>query len=432
MSFSRNQIIILGVLGLIALFFILVFIGVIPGLKDDPSGQGQEITLSFWGIDKSSAISPVIEAYSASNPGVRIIYKQISADTYEKTLVDALATGQGPDILMFNNNWLLKHYNKVSPAPATQISADKVSQLFPTVVSQNFVSAESVYALPLYIDTLALLYNKDVLDASGIAVLPKTWDEFREIIPAIRKYNQFGQIARPAAAIGGSGKSMDNAGDLINLIIAQFAGGANKVVNQDGSVRFGQEALGALNFYVDFANPASVYHTWNDNLGNSLNSFADGTTAMIFDYASSFSKIKARNPYIDFSVSAMPQISADIQPVNYADYWGLAVSKQSKNSAWAWHFIVSAATNSSIAETYSLDADSQPSFSPALLSLIEKYKNDAKIGIFARQALTARSWRQPDGTETKKIFSNMIESVLNGRATAQNALNEAENAINSI
>lgn len=418
----------IGVLGLVVVFFVLVFIGVIPGLKSDNPSAGQEISLSFWGVDKPSAIQPVIDSYVGLNSNVKITYRQIDSSSYEKTLIDALATGQGPDVFMFNNNWLLKHGNKAMPAPASQISADVVASLFPAIVSQNFVSGGSVYALPLYADTLALLYNKNILDAAGIAVLPKTWDEFRSVIPSVRKFNQFNQISRPAAAIGGSAKSVDNAGDLINLIIAQFSGGADKVAEKDSGVRFGKEALDALNFYVDFANPASSFNTWNDSLKYSLDSFAEGTTAMIFNYASSFPKIKSKNPYLDFGISAMPQISLDAQPVNYADYWGLAVSKQSKNGAWAWHFIVSSATNVSIAETYSKNN----SLPPALLSLIEKYKNDPKIGVFARQILTARSWSQPDGTEVKNILSNMVESVLGGKASSQNALNEAQDAINNL
>jgi len=428
MSFTRNQIIIIGILGLVIVFFILVFVGVIPGLKDKNSSNKQEVSLVFWGVDKPNLIQPIIDKYSSLNSNVKVTYRQIDSDSYEKTLIDALATGQGPDVLMFNNNWLLKHYNKIIPSPDSQFSADLASQLFPTVVSQNLVSGGQVYALPLYIDTLALLYNRNVLDTAGIAVLPKTWDEFQLIVPILKKTNQLNQIVKPAAAIGGSAKSVDNAADLLNEIMAQFAGGPQNLITGDGSVRFSDEELDAVNFYVGFANPTNPYNTWNDSLAYSLDSFADGSTAMIFNYASVFSKIKSKNPYLDFGVSQMPQLTSEGQPVNYADYWALAVSKQSKNSAWAWHFIVSITSNPEIAELYTENT----SLPPALLSLIEKYKNDSKLGVFARQALTARSWLQPDNAEVKKIFSNMIESILNGKATAQNAMKEAENAINKL
>ena len=428
MSFSRNQIIVSGISGLVILFFILVFIGVIPGLKGSNQNTNQEISLVFWGVDSSGFIQPLIDAYTGTNPNVKITYRKIDSVSYEKTLIDALATGQGPDVLMFNNNWLAKHYNKIAPAPATQISVESVARLFPTVVRQNFVSNNQVYALPLYIDTLALLYNKSVLDAAAVAGLPKTWDEFQALVPNLRKFNQFNQITRPAAAIGGSDKSIDKASDLLNELIMQFAGGPQNIISQDGAVYFKDDGLNALNFYLGFANPASSYNTWNDSLPYSLDSFADGSTAMIFNYASGFPKIKSRNPYLDFSVSQMPQLAPDGQPVNYADYWGLAVSKQSRNAVWAWHFISSITTNPQTAELYVQNA----SLPPALLTLIEKYKNDAKFGVFARQALTARSWLQPDNTEVKKIFSDIIESVSNGKATAKDALDEAENAINSI
>lgn len=428
MSFSRNQIIVIGISGLVILFFILVFIGVIPGLRGSNPNNIQEVSLVFWGVDNSSFIQPLIDEYQKTNASIKITYRKIDSGSYEKSLIDALATGQGPDILMFNNNWLLKHYNKIIPVSVAQFPVENVARLFPTVVRQNFVLNNQVYALPLYIDTLALLYNKNILDAAAVAVLPKTWDEFQMLVPGLRKFNQFNQIMRPAAAIGGSEKSIDSASDLLNGLIAQFSGGPQNIVSQEGTVNFDDEALNALNFYLGFANPASSYNTWNDSLPYSLDSFADGSTAMIFNYASGFLKIKSRNPYLDFGVSQMPQPTLDGQPVNYADYWGLAVSKQSKNSAWAWHFISSIATNSQVAELYVQNA----SLPPALLTLIEKYKNDANLGVFARQALTARSWPQPDRDEVKNIFSDMIQSVLNGKSSSKDALNEAQNAINNL
>jgi len=198
-------------------------------------------------------------------------------------------------------------------------------------------------------------------------------------------------------------------------------------MDQYGKISFGSEGLSALNFYVQFANPSSPYYTWNDNLGNSLDSFSQGQTAIIFDYASRISLIKEKNPYLNIGVSPMPQFNQD-DPKNWADYWGLAVSNQSQKSSLGWNFILFATTNSQISEIF-LQTAKKP---PALRSLIEKYKNDPEMGVFARQALTARSWPQPDSASVKKIFSDMIESVLSGRLSSQNALEQAENEINSL
>jgi len=435
-NLTRNQIIIIGIAGLIVLFFVLLLLGVIPGLKKQGGGgfglsTGSQNELNFWGVseaDDSNAIQLIIEEYSLIDKNTRINYRRFDdTDVYEKTLLNALATGQAPDIFMFHNSWLPKHYDKVTPVPETFLPLSQFRQLFPTVVEQDFVLNGKVYALPLYIDTLALLYNKDIFDAKYIALMPKTWQEFQNLIPQLRQINILNQIIKPAAALGGSEKNINSASNLLSLLMLQFG---SQMIDQYGKINFGSQGLSALNFYLQFANPSSPYYTWNNNLRYSLDSFSEGSTAIIFNYASSLPLIKAKNPYLNIGVSLMLQPFDSVQgtPINYANYWGLSVSNQSRNSNLAWNFIFSATTNPQISEIY-LQAVKKP---PGLRSLIEKYKNDPELGVFTRQALTARSWRQPDSAVVKQTFSSMIELILSGRLGPEQALRQAENEINEL
>lgn len=434
MKLSRNQIIILGGIGLVVLFFVLVFLGVIPGLKPSGSsgwgfgGSGTDQTkLSFWGTaeaDSSNSIQRIIEEYSKTNSGVQINYRHFdNAEVYEKTLLNALATGQGPDIFMFHSGWLAKHYNKAAPAPEP-LNLSYIQQAFPDVVQRDFSIENSVYALPLYIDTLAFIYNKDIFNAKSIALAPKTWTEFEGQISQLRELNILNQITKPAAAMGGSGKSINTASDLLSLLMLQAE---SKMVDNQGRANFGQSGLSAFNFYLQFANPSSGYYTWNDNIGNSVDLFSQGDLAVIFDYQSSIPLIKEKNPYLNLGIGDMPQSNLE-QPVNYSDYWGLAVSRQSKNQILAWNFIASATADPKISGIY-LEANGKP---PALRSLIDKYKNDSNLGVFAKQALTAKSWSKPDSENVKQIFSNMIEYVLSGKLSSDRALEQAKNQINAL
>lgn len=442
MNLSKNQIIVIGGIGLIVLFFILLFLGIIPGLKKSDTGGnfktiggGNETIVNFWGIadsdDDVKAVRAVIEEYQKINKGVRIDFTPFdNAKNYEKNLLNALATGKAPDIIAFHNTWLAKHYDKIIPIPETVFSLSALQQLFPQVVEQDFVLRQaqdksSIAALPLYIDTLALLYNKDAFDAKSISLPPTTWQTFQNLVPYLREVNLLNQITKPASAIGGSEKNIDNASDLLNLLMMQFG---SKMIDDYGKSSFGREGLPALNFYLQFTNPNSPYYTWNENLRYSLDSFSDGSTAMIFNYASRVPLIKAKNPYFNVGIAPMPQPAGISQPLNYADYWGLSVSNQSRQSDLAWNFILFAAANPQTAEIY-LQAAKKP---PALRSLIQKYINDPELGVFSRQALTARSWRQPDGNAIKQIFSNMIESILSGKTTPQQGLEQAESEINEL
>ncbi len=430
---SRNQLIIVSIGGLVILFLILVFLGVIPGLR--PATKTKlKATLEFWGVyDQISAYRSVIDQFQSLYSGIRINYRQFDPGTYENELINALAAGKGPDIFMIHNTWLPKHYDKISPLPQEKLNlATYTDQLFPEVVKQDFTANELIYAFPLSVDTLALIYNKDILNQSGIALVPTTWTEFQNIIPAVRILDKTGKISRAAAAIGGSDKSVNRATDLLNLLMLQT--GAKMIDSDFTRATFSQTITGgvspglnALNFYTHFTNPVNSDYTWNESLHYSLDAFAEGSAAMIFNYAYQLSYIKTKNPFLNFGIAPMPQADSS-NPTNYANYWGYTVSNKSSYSDLAWDFILLLTTNQANAENY-LGQTQNP---PALRFLIQKYINDSALGVFAKQALTAKSWYQIDNIQIETIFSDMIESVISGRQTAKKAIDQAEAQITQL
>ena len=426
MNFSKSRTIVIGIVGLITLFFVLVFLGIIPGLQKNGLNRPKEAGLSFWGVEDENVMREMINSYSSVNPNIQIRYQQFNESDYEKALINALAGGKGPDVFMIKNNWLIKHYDKISPALETQFSLTQLRDLFPKIVETDFSSTNgTIYALPLYLDTMAFLYNKSFFDRKGIALPPKTWSDFQRIIPKLREFDSSGRLVKTAGAIGGSEKSVDKATDLLSLIMLQA--GVKMVDEQSNRAVFSEKGLAPLNFYLQFGNPGTIYYTWNDNLRPSLDNFSQETNAAIFNYASAVKIIKSKNPFIDIGIAPMLQFNPG-KPVNYADYWGLAVSKQSENPRTSWNFIISLTSDQQTAEEY-LKFSGRP---PALRALIQKYSNNPDIGVFAQQALTAESWLQSDDNEIRNIFSNMIESILSGRLTPKEALEEAENKINSL
>ncbi|MCL5004699.1 MAG: extracellular solute-binding protein, partial [Patescibacteria group bacterium] len=239
MNLTRNQIIIIFGVALIAIVLILIFIGVLPGRKKSGDvnlgtiGSEQQTEINFWGVEDEQKIRPIIDAYTQVNKTAKIFYTQFSETDYEKRLVDAMAAGRAPDILMFHNTWLPKHGAKLMPLPvASGFSITQLRQLFPQVVEADFSSNNQIYALPIYIDTLAFLYNKDIFDAKGVAVVPKNWNEFQYVVPRLRELDFGNRISKAAAAIGGSERSVNKAVDLLSLIMLQSG---TRMLDQSGS-----------------------------------------------------------------------------------------------------------------------------------------------------------------------------------------------------
>ena len=301
----KTRIFILGLGGLIVLALILMLTGLIPGLKGPGGGKIQPVALNVWGV----FMSPGTFAEIAANiPGFAPNYRELDPLTYEADLVNALAAGKGPDVFMIHSSWAPKHFEKLAPISVSQLGISSLRDLYPTVVEQDFApDSGAVYALPLYLDTLALLYNKNIFDQKGVALPPATWTEFQELIPKLRETDSAGRIVRPAAAIGGSGKNINRAADLISLLMLQS--GVNMTTSDFSKATFAEKGRNPLLFYTKFANPASEFYTWNDTQKNSLDSFASEETAIIFNYQYRLRALKEKNPFLEIGIAPMPQAS---------------------------------------------------------------------------------------------------------------------------
>ena len=286
---------------------------------------------------------------------------------------------------------------------------------------------------PLDLDTLAMFYNKNLFDSAGIVYPPKTWDDFDTDVVKLRVINEQGQLTQAGAAIGGSETSIANAPDLVFLLMLQ--NGAAMTTSDESSAEFnavGQSGsnpgLAAFNFYLQFANSASPYYTWNDSMGDADENFIAGKTAILFGYASDIAKLQKKAPFLSFGIAAMPQPTNATVAVNYANYTGLAVSRQTSQVAAAWQFIIFATTNSAAEAVYTKDTGEPP----ATRAYIAANLNDPNYGVFASQALTARSWYEINSGQIDSIMNTAIQNVLNGAMDSSKALGVAQDAVTTV
>jgi multiple sugar transport system substrate-binding protein len=425
MSLSRRQLLILAGIGVAVLFLIAA---VIFGRKSSrPEGE-----LKVWGVFDEPAAYQEIFAKFKRETGITAEYIQKDSATYESELVNALAAGRGPDVFMINNAWLGKHFDKLFPAPTTLITPASVRELYPDVVTQDFVASGQVWALPLFVDTLALFYNRQLFNQAGIAFPPATWEEVVDLVPKLRRLNENGLLEEQAIAMG-TAFNINRASDILAALMLQVG---SPIVDRDRleavfsrSTDFTKGSVGqyALEFYLQFADPSKKTFTWTSEEHYSIDAFSEGTLAMMLSYAFQIPTIRAKGPFVDFGVSFLPQPQGRRDRVDYANYWGFAVSSQSRRKAEAWQ-LISFMTRTDNARIY-LQKTGRP---PALRQLIQENINQPVMGIFSRQALTAKSWFQPDPAEVEKIFSAMVESTRRGELSPGAAVERAANQINLL
>jgi len=297
------------------------------------------------------------------------------------------------------------------------------------VTFSDFVFNNQIYGLPLYVDTLALFYNKDIFNSAGITRPPQDWEEFNSDIETITRLDNSGQITQSAAAIG-TARNINRSTDILSALMIQtgvrMTDTDNRSVSFAGRVNNSPVGELALKYYTDFANPSVRTYTWNDVQHYSVDAFTGGKTAMMLNYSHEVEVLKNKSSRLNFGVAPMPQVSStDVK--NYANYWGVGVTANSKFPNESWRFIAYLASKEG-AQSY-LSATLRPS---ARRDLIELQRNDLDLGVFAVQALSARSWYQIDNMAIETIFADMIDDVNFGRASVKESLENAESRVNVL
>ncbi len=435
----------------VPLLLVLIGQGCNAGIKAPPA-SAKPFTLTVWRVlDDEDSMTETIEAYHALHPNITIVYKKFRLEEYEKELLNALAEDRGPDVLMIHNTWIRAYEPKLLPMPAqvklafkeiqgtvqktevwvertkTAMTVAQLKNLFVDQVYDDVVISAPVadpkrglvpqiFGLPLALDTMALYFNRDVLNANGIPNPAASWTEFQDHVKRSTKYDDQGRLVRPAAGIGAA-KNVDRAFDLLSVLMMQ---NGTEMTDANGLPTFhrtpetGEErefppGLEALVFYTDFANPAKEVFTWDDTQPNSYDAFTAGRTAYFFGYSYHMARIRAQAPRLNFGVTTLPQIDPNFRR-NYANYWVETVSKKTKQPDAAWDFVQFAASEAQ-AKTY-LAKTAKPT---ALRSLINAQLNDGDLAPFAEQVLTAKSWyKGTNTTAAETAFTEMIEAVLAG------------------
>ena len=419
---------------LVGVISVAVLITIVLVLRNVGGTTAKPVTLQFWGVfDDHNAFDKVISDFKAKNPGIDVKYQLFTFQQYESGFVNALAAGTGPDILMIHNTWLPKHGDKLAPMPATGVPDTKnpftvqnFKDQFVDVAYQDLIYNNQIYGLPLSVDTLGLYYNKDLFNSAGITRPPQTWDEVNSDVQLLTKFDKSGNIIQSEFSLG-TARNINRSTDILMDMMIQS--GVQMTSADQRYATFGAAVNGqrlgeiAVQYYTNFANPRNQDYSWNDRQHYSMDAFTEGTLSMMLGYAHDMQTIRSKAPRLSFAMAPMPQASlTDVR--NFANYWAVAVTTKSVNQVQAWKFANYLASKEGV--TVYLNATNRPS---ARRDLIDLQRTDPDLGIFAVQALSARSWFQADNVAIEGIFADMIDDVNFNRSSIKDAVSRAESQV---
>jgi len=410
------------------LFGFLIFSGAIKIGEDAQTAQGSVVV---WGTTDAQTIQPYIDLTKTQN--LTVNYFQKDERTYENELINAFASGSGPDVFIMPHENLLRHTDKVLEIPYTSFSRDLYESTY-IDEAELFLTNTGVIAFPLTVDPLIMYYNKALISSAFLLDVPEYWDEFSEFTGAITQYSGTGEVSIAATALG-TYNNILNAKGIISALIMQNANPIVGTDNQDGSKFSLLSSSGdtltktnqALSFYTSFADFGSDTYSWNEALVDSQSKFIAGDLALYFGRASEVGNIRRKNPNLDFGAELLPQVRGNTTRLTQGAMMGVGISKQSKNINGAIS-VASTMAGSVIAD--GLAAELQ--VAPARKDLLRNKPDDAFKTLVYNSAIISRGWVDPDPEATSNLFRTMIRNINTGALSVAASIDRANADLDTL
>ena len=397
---------------------VLVFAGVIPLGKSQTTSQG---TVVMWGTVPAATLAEPLNKFAIANPTFTLKYVQRDAVAFDQDLLEAIASGTGPDMFILPDDLILHYKDRIQPIPFVNYPIANYKANF-AAISEVYLGPTGVLALPLSVDPMLMYYNRSLFDGNAVSTVPAVWDDLQGVNSAITKKDDAGKILKSAIGLG-QFSNIAHAKDIISMFFMQIG---NPIVGNNNDLLYSglntnPAALASvLSFYTSFANPLSNIYSWNKSLPLSTDMFSAGNLGVYFGFASELPILSAKNPNLNFNIAAVPQIKNADYKLTFGRTYGVAVSKYSKNPTTALN-----ATGLLAAGDFAKAFSDALNIAPARRDLLAGHPTDAYNPIIYNSALYAKSWLDPSPPDTDTIFKGMVENVLSNNLSAENSVADA-------
>lgn len=411
------QTIILGIFG----FFIIAGLLAIALVKQQ--GGATVISLSIWGSVPQAAVDDVLRS-AVTSETLKVSYRAIPEESLDQTLLEALAAGRGPDMVLLPLELLSRYKDKLQLIPYGTYTERTYKDTF-IQEGDLFLFPKGIAALPFYLDPLVMYFNRDLLDEVGVAQPPKYWDEFISLAKKLTVRNEDGNISRSAVALG----EFRNVNNAKEILATMFLQGGNPIITTDSSgtrSTLGQTGISSiLDFYTEFANPQKPDYSWNRALPNSKGFFLSSRLGVYLGLGSEYNELRKGNPNLDFDVALFPRPRNQSVGLTYGKLTGVSILRTSRNVSSALQVAYTLGTS----KVGSL-LHSKTGLPPVQRGLLAVKPTDAYGAIMYDSATRARGFLDPNPKASTEIFRNMIEGITSGKTRSAEAAARAQTELN--
>jgi ABC-type glycerol-3-phosphate transport system substrate-binding protein len=405
---------------------------------DDGETKGSDATkIIVWGLFESDEnLNPLFDRFEAemldSDPAESLDIEYVSKDkdSYLGELNTALNDNDpntSPDIYMIHSSWLRKYESKISSIPANIISEGDISNDFHSFLSNGLVIDTKVMGVPLWVDLLGLVYNKDhLISDAGSTSISQDWNQFLIQAKSMTKRDANGKITRAGFAAGTS-ENVEFSYELMDLLLLQAR---NKPIDiNELNVPYSSDEIDqiqeVLDWYRSFS--TSTTRTWGNDQKLDTAAFIEGKlSAVVVPSWRILDILNYKTQYnldLDLGVAQIPQLNASTEDrIYYPSYWIFVVSSDSSNtnnSHKLLEFITRESEQNFYIETVKSNGRAFAMLSP-VKNIAQVQANESEyLKPYFDSSENGINWNMPDG----ELLRVQYEKLINGETNPEALLN---------
>lgn len=275
-----------------------------------------EITFLIWDKNQQPGMQAIVDAYTAKNPNVSINLQVTPWDEYWTKLQAAAEGGALPDVFWMHANQFFVYAEAGVLLDITPAEVDYSP--YPAGITKMYNYEGKQLAVPKDYDTIALVYNKEIFDAAGLAYPDETWT-WETLLENAKK------LTNKEKGIYGFGVPMSDQSGFNNFIYQNEG-----FTFRDGVSGFDQPAtIEAMQFYSDLTLKHGVSPTpesFSDIRPD--DQFMAGKLAMLYVGSWMMSAYTTNDDIKDkFDLAVLPQGKVRSSQYNGLGYAGAANTK---------------------------------------------------------------------------------------------------------
>lgn len=374
-------------------------------------GQRGDGLILWWisGQQNEQIIREAVAAYSEQNPGTEIeIVSKAGMDVFQAYKIALSDDNTRPDVAILDHVYVQSLAKDGMIANLSAMGAGDVQDIYPTGLWQANLYEGNSYALPLSANTIALMYNENILKEAGVTddgtptgkVVPPT--TLAELFEACEKVEKIGKtpFAQPINSFAAMA-FMSYVGRLGGSIVSEDY----RTVKLDGNAQVKE----ALEIWKKFSGEG-----WVNKNEFEEGKFYSGGVAFLEMGSWNISKVSGNTAVFDVGVTEMVRFDSEHTNVSGLGLYSLVVAEDSVDKQAAYALAKYLSSDEQFQLKFNQSQNLFPVTKTALAN--EHYTEDAILSVYAAQMekVTPRPGT-PVWPDLEQVLVTMLRSaVLNG------------------